>query len=413
MDAESMNHGHIILSNFPSLTSTLTCIEGKDKSLNDKEFRYMGFVKKEEYPVLLDNSIEKFFISLLLYETIYLNDKDFLKIIQSIGVLNSVKLLERKVIKIIPRHQDPNVIVHRSKNPLVAKTWYELEPIMYLGALHELDKNYKKFSVNESLKARIVQYFENAHVSLDNRDETLFFKNIEFLKAEEKLNFHNLDYQDTFRALRLYEVIDSFLLQDKYHLSNSLIDDYGQSYLSSKLLFPKSFQMSEKKLELFEDISIKKKIPNFHYMLKRGSLTFDTFLDIRESFHSKLFRTWFLNPEIENNDIYYELLKNYKISGYMNIMKWVVPTIIGVLNTPLGIVSSAIENFFISKILEGWNPNLFLDDILSKKLNALEKKFDLEQERRIIVDRFKGIQRNDLCPCQSGKKFKKCHGANI
>lgn len=97
----------------------------------------------------------------------------------------------------------------------------------------------------------------------------------------------------------------------------------------------------------------------------------------------------------------------------MNIMKWVVPTIIGVLNTPLGIVSSAIENFFISKILEGWNPNLFLDDILSKKLNALEKKFDLEQERRIIVDRFKGIQRNDLCPCQSGKKFKKCHGANI
>jgi len=25
---------------------------------------------------------------------------------------------------------------------------------------------------------------------------------------------------------------------------------------------------------------------------------------------------------------------------------------------------------------------------------------------------FKGVGRNDLCPCGSGKKFKKCHGGN-
>ena len=250
-----MNNEHIILSNFPSLASTLTYIDEKDQDVKNKNFRYMGFIKREDYPMLLDNSLEKFFISLLLYKNIYLSDKDFLKVVQSIGVPNAINLLERKIIRIIPRYQDPNVIVHKSTNPLITKTWYELEPLMYLGGLHELDKNYKKFSVNESYRAKIVQYFENAHVSLNNNDETLFLKNIEFLKAEEKINFHNLGYQNTFRALRLYEVIESFLLQDKYHLSNSLIDEYGQSYLTSKVLFSKSFQMAEKKISLFEDIS--------------------------------------------------------------------------------------------------------------------------------------------------------------
>jgi len=28
-----------------------------------------------------------------------------------------------------------------------------------------------------------------------------------------------------------------------------------------------------------------------------------------------------------------------------------------------------------------------------------------------VASEFDGVGRNDLCPCGSGKKFKKCHGA--
>ena len=31
-------------------------------------------------------------------------------------------------------------------------------------------------------------------------------------------------------------------------------------------------------------------------------------------------------------------------------------------------------------------------------------------QRRLRDETFKGIGRNDLCPCGSGKKFKQCHG---
>src|SRR5207249_651023 len=32
-------------------------------------------------------------------------------------------------------------------------------------------------------------------------------------------------------------------------------------------------------------------------------------------------------------------------------------------------------------------------------------------EQRVVDDEFAGVGRNDPCPCGSGKKFKKCHGA--
>jgi len=232
------------------------------------------------------------------------------------------------------------------------------------------------------------------------------------LKGELQNNINNLSYKDTFQTLRLYEIIDSFLLQDKHGLTNSLVDEYGQKYLESKFVSINK-DNALNKINLFSDISARKRIPNFYHMYQKGSLEIDDFLDMRESFDSQLFRYWFLNADNSDEEIFYQLLKNHKTNIATNLIKWIIPTIIGVLNTPLGIASSAVENFFISKILQGWHPNFFLDDVLSNKLNNLEGKFEFEKKSKIIRERVKGIQRNDLCPCQSGKKFKKCHGINM
>jgi preprotein translocase subunit SecA len=35
---------------------------------------------------------------------------------------------------------------------------------------------------------------------------------------------------------------------------------------------------------------------------------------------------------------------------------------------------------------------------------------DIEPRKQTVVNKYKGVGRNDLCPCGSGKKFKKCHG---
>ena len=408
-----MNHNHVLLSNFPSLLGTLRSIDKNGKDVQQEEYRYSGFVKGDEYRILIENSIEKLFLSLMLYDDIYINDEDFLKVVSFIGVENSTKLLERKLIKIIPRFQNPNVIVHRSKNLLLNKTRYEVEPLMYLGGLHDLDRNYKKYSVNESHRSKIVQYFDNALINKDERDDSIFLKNIEIIKNEEKIDFNNLDYKTTFEILRLYEIVDSLQMQNRHNLSNSIMDDYAKDYLASKFISTiGKINKGNEKVELFEMVSENKRIPNFYQMFKKGSIEIDQILDIRESFNSKLFRNWFANPDVSEQDIYYELLKEHGLSSKINLLKWIVPTIIGIFNTPLGVAASIVENFFISKILQGWNPNLFLDDVLGKKLTQLENNFKVQEERKIILERYKGIQRNEPCPCQSGKKFKKCHGIN-
>ncbi|MCX0334026.1 SEC-C domain-containing protein [Acinetobacter radioresistens] len=408
-----MNYNHVLLSNFPSLLGTLRSIDKNGKDVQQEEYRYSGFVKGGEYRILIENSIEKLFLSLMLYDDIYINDEDFLKVVSFIGVENSTKLLERKLIRIIPRFQNPNVIVHRSKNLLLNKTRYEVEPLMYLGGLHDLDRNYKKYSVNESHRSKIVQYFDNALINKDEIDDSIFIKNMEIIKKEENIDFNNLDYKTTFEILRLYEIVDSLQMQNRHNLSNSIMDNYAKDYLGSKFTATiGKFNNANDKVELFERVSENKRIPNFYQMFKRGSIEIDQILDIRESFNSKLFRNWFANPDVSEQDIYYELLKEHGLNLKINLLKWIVPTIIGVINTPLGVAASSVENFFISKILQGWNPNLFLDNVLGKKLTQLENNFKIQEERKIILERFKGIQRNELCPCQSGKKFKKCHGMN-
>jgi len=43
-------------------------------------------------------------------------------------------------------------------------------------------------------------------------------------------------------------------------------------------------------------------------------------------------------------------------------------------------------------------------------LNKVEKN-DEEQKEPTAPSEYKNVGRNDMCPCGSGKKFKKCHGA--
>jgi uncharacterized protein YecA (UPF0149 family) len=54
---------------------------------------------------------------------------------------------------------------------------------------------------------------------------------------------------------------------------------------------------------------------------------------------------------------------------------------------------------------------LFLDDVLKTTIDEKIRLFDRKSKMEEFVKRFGSIDRNESCPCQSGKKFKRCHGA--
>lgn len=55
------------------------------------------------------------------------------------------------------------------------------------------------------------------------------------------------------------------------------------------------------------------------------------------------------------------------------------------------------------------------DEESNKRLEELQERIDVMKETRVEQVTRKGpkIHRNDLCPCGSGKKYKKCCGKNI
>ncbi len=55
------------------------------------------------------------------------------------------------------------------------------------------------------------------------------------------------------------------------------------------------------------------------------------------------------------------------------------------------------------------------DEESNKRLEELQERINVMKETRVEQVTRKGpkIQRNDLCPCGSGKKYKKCCGKNI
>lgn len=55
------------------------------------------------------------------------------------------------------------------------------------------------------------------------------------------------------------------------------------------------------------------------------------------------------------------------------------------------------------------------DEESNKRLEELQERIDIMKETRVeqVIRKGPKIHRNDLCPCGSDKKYKKCCGKNI
>ena len=75
--------------------------------------------------------------------------------------------------------------------------------------------------------------------------------------------------------------------------------------------------------------------------------------------------------------------------------------------------ASAFDSYILDKVSKGWHPNFFLDDGLKKLIDGSVEEYNKQKRVALLQQRFKGVGRNDPCPCGSGKKFKKCHGKDL
>ena len=100
-------------------------------------------------------------------------------------------------------------------------------------------------------------------------------------------------------------------------------------------------------------------------------------------------------------------------SKLTNPLRFIGSNLIGLLGFIPGLAASAFDSFILDKISKGWHPNFFLDDVLKKEIDKCIDNYGNKRKIEKIKSTFSGVGRNDLCPCGSGKKIKKCHGKDL
>lgn len=372
---------------------------------------YYGYLESsEEAQAVTQSFLSAFLMSLITHDTIYVRTSDFTTILTAIGAEQTLKLLDNKIIKVILGTDD--LVVERNEVNLKLSygtfEWSELDGIEEI-----LSKKIPK-----NLRPKIIQYIDNSSVRADNVSpivmkeiacdlERKSFRDEFDLKTE---NIENVSSRDGYGILRLSECAQSLIIQNRLGIDSIYQDAHIKNYAEAKLgNFARTPQADS--LAGFEKVMNLKGIPDLLPLLKKGTITIDDILKCRNTFNGGIFRKWYSNENFDSQELISALMTPAKQSATTKLIRLLYPNVLGIFSPLVGLAASTADSYLIEKLVTGWRPSLFLDDVLKTSLDIQIKRYEEKAKRDEIIARFGSVERNAPCPCQSGKKFKKCHGA--
>ncbi len=395
------------------------------KNLNGHYF--IGKASNNEYPAF-DTAEKKiyaseFLLSLLLHDTIFINIDSLEEVILLLGIDSTLFLLRERILIVID-DGGTRVAFMPNGDMNLLMNFSNCSEFNFDNILHRLLEKYKGNFKRQLIKP-LVFAADNASVKMDGAwqghlvtDEVI--SDFENKRVVEYLGFKN-DYsnvivkdEDVNPTFRLSYVNKSLIYQHTLNIDCLLTESAAKQiinlklgpYLSSTLANPTG---------LFQEILKDKQIPDFTAFFLEGILTIEEIVAMRESVDGKKFRNWLESEDYNKEEVYKKMLSSLKNKGdnlLVRVIRFALTNIIGVASTSIGLGVSAVDSFIIDKFLKGWHPNLFLDDVLSKKLDKIQENNSVsirqQKEERIFGRK---IQRNETCPCGSMKKYKNCCGS--
>lgn len=212
--------------------------------------------------------------------------------------------------------------------------------------------------------------------------------------------------------VRLQELNKSVILAEILGIDNIKMDA-----AINELMVRKTISAFSKTIHSGTDVLLKleqqKGFPDLGELFVNKIIGLDEILKLRDDFQGKIFRYWIKQSAYDEDLMRKEIMNsvdNILGSKLINPIRMLACNIIGLLGFIPGLVASAVDGYILNAISKGWHPNFFLDDKLKKMIDECVKKEERIAKIRMRDETFKGIGRNEPCPCGSGKKYKKCHG---
>lgn len=385
-------------------------MESMDKATN-VDF-LMGYFSEQEVEKQNESTLSSFFISLLTHEEIYLNDSTLQLVLNSIGYKSLLKLLEHKIIK--------TCFGLGSNAIAIGKDMHELTSIYAETSDINRFEEYlsKKVNSKDSDFNTIIQYVDNSSINLDEDTTKLGVKEVisDLSNLQIKTDFGlcsdsiaEIEPIDTLRILRLSDVAQNLVIQSKLKITSMYQDGYANKYINTKLGALASL-VGHESTQTFTNIINQKGIPDIYHLYKKGAIDIDDILMYRNTFNGGIFRNWLESVDYEESSILEKLINKNRQSNINKFIRYLYPNVFGLISPLAGAAAGAFDSYIMNRVMDGWSPSLFLDDVLKENIDNKIRLFEKKNKREEFIQRFGSIARNDTCPCQSGKKYKKCHG---
>ncbi|MFU1555883.1 YecA family protein [Aeromonas sp. A04] len=405
------NMTSIFIANSPSVQVKVAAKEITNK---EKIEFIWGYHSENDIKDLSEGILSTIFSSLITHDEVYLKPTTILFLIKEIGIVDVLKLQEQKIFKVAFGLDDFVVKLGRENLSLAAFTfeWSSIE-----GVEKRILKENKTTKDDAN---KLIQYIENNSVFCEKEKTKIVTSEISSDLSNAKIrtslginsqSLEELSPFDSYSLIRLSTIAQGLIIQNGLGIDSIYQDGYTKDYIGSKFgAF--SSTIGSDPTQVFGKILNLKGIPDIYSLYKKKVIGVDDIINYRKNFNGTIFREWLASEDYSQEEVVRTLINNESKEGQASkLIRFLYPNIVGVLNPVLGAAASAFDSYIVGKVLDGWKPSLFLDDVLKRNVDNKIRIFKRQKEKEKFIERFGSVGRNDPCPCQSGKKFKTCHGA--
>lgn len=419
----------ILLTNYPRISQSVQFEEVVTKKTLDVVVGYDIDVNSQ---VITEQIAGDLITSLLLYDKVYVEGSHLIDIMQVFGSEYLKELLRLKLIHVIP-DQNLNPAIKREDNnwkvgffayPQVSAPRNQIPRGFEINKWSHIETGFSKKGLIGQQAKTILYLIDENSVNLDEEEisrrvehETALDLYNHFLLDQLKLvdpSSGKLTGADFSKLLRLQELNKTGVLASSLNIDNIKTDAEISAILALKSLseFDKEYGNG---VDALNRIEYEKGFPDLGKLFRNEVIGLEDILKLREGFHGKIFRYWAQTTEYDEKLMRQEVMnltRDILGSKMSNTIRLITFNLVGIAGFIPGVISSAFDSFILNKIAKGWHPNFFLDKKVKAVIDKCIARKEQEHRRELAQLTFKGVGRNDSCPCGSGKKFKKCHGFN-
>lgn len=422
----------ILLSNYPNIRQEVLFGQVGGKEVIDIQCGYDIQVDAHQVTLQIANDL---ITAILAYDKVYIEGNHIWDVLQVFGSIYIEELLRADILQFIPDNLINPVMMRESdkiwkpsffpyssavaneKGETVFKPvqdeWSEIEITFYHKKIAGKEAQALLYLIDE--KKEVIEQEKIKQLTLK---ETLHdLKNEPFVTANEilrKNKWGQTEYHQL-NILRLHE-LNTVVVTAGLLGANALKTDGEISVLMGKKCASVFADNLKDGVTAIQSILHKKGFLDLGELFYNQVIDLEDILKLRNSLQGKLFRYWAMNDEYDEAQMQMDIMNSVhtvlgaKLSG---AIRFVACSALGLVSSIPGIAASAIDSFILNKILNGWHPNFFLDDKVKERIDKCIQEKEDDAKKALLLERFKGVGRNEPCPCGSGKKFKQCHGKGL